>query len=234
MMGSPASEVDRDDDETRRQVTVGSFYLGKFEVTQGEYESVMGTNPSNFRGPNLPVERVSWFDAVEFCNALSWKEGLSPAYTISGSGDSRNVSWNRNANGYRLPTEAEWEYACRAGTTGPFSMGNNITTSQANYDGNYLYNRNGKGVYLRRTTAVRSFAPNPWGLYDMHGNVQEWCWDGYGAYRDGPATDLASGARRVVRGGSWDDAAWTLRSAYRLSYTARIRHQYLGFRLVRP
>ncbi|GBU28681.1 hypothetical protein R84B8_02241 [Treponema sp. R8-4-B8] len=132
-MGSPTNEPGRSSYEVQHQVTVSSFYMGKYEVTQKEYKEIMGTNPSNFKGDNLPVEQVSWYDAIEYCNKRSQKEGLTPAYTRNGY----NVTWNKNANGYRLPTEAEWEYACRAGTTTPFSTGNNVTTSQANYDGNY-------------------------------------------------------------------------------------------------
>jgi formylglycine-generating enzyme required for sulfatase activity len=161
-MGSPVNEVGRKSDEVQHYVTVSSFYMGKYLVTQKEYQEVIGTNPSSFKGDNLPVEQVSWFDVVNYCNRLSQQEGLTPAYTIN----VENVTWNQNANGYRLPTEAEWEYACRAGTTTPFSTGNNITTSQANY-------------YREKTTVVGSFSPNPWGLYDMHGNVSEWCWDWY-------------------------------------------------------
>ena len=236
-MGSPANESGRDSDEVQRQVTVSSFYMGKYEVTQKEYQEVMGTNPSNFKGDNLPVERVSWFDAVEYCNKRSQKEGLTPAYTISGSGDNRTVTWNRSANGYRLPTEAEWEYACRAGTTAPFSTGNNITTSQANYDGNYPYNNNAKGTYREKTTPVGSFQANAWGLHDMHGNVWEWCWDWYGNYSSGSQTDpigASSGSNRVWRGGSWNDSAQDVRSAYRNGITPSLRNFDLGFRLLRP
>jgi formylglycine-generating enzyme required for sulfatase activity len=232
-MGSPANEPDRDDDEVQHRVTVSSFYMGKYEVTQKEYNEVMGTNPSYFKGDNFPVEKVSWYDAVNFCNRLSQKEGLTPAYTINGE----NVTWNSNANGYRLPTEAEWEYACRAGTTTPFSTGNNITTSQANYDGNYPYNSNAKGTYREKTTAVGSFSPNPWGLYDMHGNVYEWCWDWYDAYKPDAQTDprgASSGSHRVLRGGSWYDSAQNLRSAYRYYDTPSVRGGNVGFRLVRP
>jgi formylglycine-generating enzyme required for sulfatase activity len=232
-MGSPASEANRDSDEVQHRVTVSSFYMGKYEVTQKEYAALMGTNPSNFKGDNLPVEMVTWYDAVNYCNARSRSEGLTPAYTVSGT----NVTWNRSATGYRLPTEAEWEYACRAGTTTPFSMGSNITTNQANYDGNNPYNGNAKGTYRAKTTAVGSFAPNAWGLYDMHGNVREWCWDWFGDYGTAAQTDpmgVSSGSNRVFRGGSWFSNGQYLRSAFRYGYTPSYRDIYLGFRLLRP
>ena len=248
-MGSPANEAGRDDDEIQRQVTVSSFYMEKYEVTQREYQEVMGTNHSNFKGDNLPVERVSWYDAIEYCNARSRKEGLTPAYTIDKSrSDSNNTSerdtvrWlvtrNPNANGYRLPTEAEWEYACRAGTRTPFSTGNNITTSLANYNGNYPYiGAEGMyGAYREKTAVVGSFAPNPWGLHDMHGNVVEWCWDWYGKYASGSQTDpvgASSGSERVLRGGSWYSAAQYVRSAYRHGSTPTYRSYDLGFRVAR-
>jgi formylglycine-generating enzyme required for sulfatase activity len=246
-MGSPSAEADRDDDETRHQVTVGSFYIGKYEVTQGEYASVMGNNPSNFKGDNLPVENVNWYDAVEFCNRLSLREGLMPAYRITkdrSDPDNKStddyirwqVTWNRNAEGYRLPTEAEWEYACRAGTATPFNTGSSISADIANYDGNYPYNNGSKGTYREKTLAAGSLPPNPWGLYEMHGNVWEWCWDWYGDYAVGAQTDpggAVTGAARVRRGGSWDNLAGSLRSAYRGSSTPSSRSTYLGFRLVR-
>jgi formylglycine-generating enzyme required for sulfatase activity len=233
MMGSPASEAGRGSYENQHRVTVGSFYMGRYEVTQKEYTALMGTNPSVFKGDNLPVENVSWYDAVNYCNALSRKEGLTPAYAVSGT----NVTWNRSANGYRLPTEAEWEYACRAGTTTPFSTGSNITTNQANYDGNYPYNGNAKGSYRNKTTAVGSFAANAWGLYDMHGNVREWCWDWFGDYGTAAQTDpmgAFSGSYRVSRGGSWFNGSQILRSAYRYDYTPSYSYYYFGFRLVHP
>jgi formylglycine-generating enzyme required for sulfatase activity len=231
MMGSPANEPGRENDEIQHQVTVSAFYMGKYEVTQREWCEVMGNNPSYFKGDNLPVEQVSWYDAVEYCNRRSEWEGLKPAYTIHGT----DVSWNRNANGCRLPTEAEWEYACRAGTSGPFSTGNNITTDQANYNGNYPYN-NAKGTHRKKTVAVGIFAPNAWGLYDMHGNVYEWCWDWYGDYPRGAQTDPAGpsiGASRVVRGGSWNSDARHLRSAVRYNSAPPYRYDYIGFRLTR-
>jgi formylglycine-generating enzyme required for sulfatase activity len=242
MMGSPESEAERLNNEDRHQVTVSGFLMGKYEVTQAEYQALMGNNPSNFKGDKLPVEQVSWFDAAEYCNKRSLREGLTPAYTISGSGDNRMVTWNRNAPdqrsaGYRLPTEAEWEYACRAGTTTPFSTGGNITTSQANYDGNSPYNNNAKGSYRETTTPVGSFPSNAWGLYDMHGNVEEWVWDWIGSYSSGVQTDplgASSGSYRVVRGGSWHGNGQVLRSAYRYGSTPSVRGSYLGFRLVRP
>jgi formylglycine-generating enzyme required for sulfatase activity len=246
-MGSPADEPHRFSDEIQHQVTISSFFIGKYEVTQKEYQEVMETNPSNFKGDNLPVEQVSWFDAVEFCNALSLREGLTPAYTIDrNSIDPNNkdkiatvrwlVTWNQNANGYRLPTEAEWEYACRAGTTTPFNTGNNITTENANYNGHYPYNNNARGTNRDKTTAVGSFAPNPWGLYDMHGNVWEWCWDWHGPYPKSAQTDpvgVSSGSDRVHRGGAWNNAGRFLRSAYQFFNSPSGRGNFVGFRLVR-
>jgi formylglycine-generating enzyme required for sulfatase activity len=232
LMGSPSSEAGRDNNETRHQVTVGSFYMGKYEVTQREWTAVMGNNPSSFKGDNLPVENVSWYDAVEFCNRLSQREGLTPAYTRNGD----TVTWNRNADGYRLPTEAEWEYACRAGTTTPFNTGNNISTNTANWNGNYPYSNGSKGVYREKTVAAGSFPPNAWGLYDMHGNVWEWCWDWYGAYTAGARTDpvgAVTGAARVLRGGSCYSSAVDLRSALRRYGTPSGPSGTLGFRLVR-
>ncbi|GHU22901.1 hypothetical protein FACS1894172_07710 [Spirochaetia bacterium] len=207
--------------------------MGKYEVTQKEYQEVMGTNPSNFKGNNLPVENVSWYDAIEYCNARSRKKGLTPAYSGSGA----SINWNRNANGYRLPTEAEWEYACRGGTTTPFSTGNNITTDQANYNGNYPYKGNVKGIYRQTTTPVGSFAANSWGLHDMHGNVWEWCWDWYGDYSTASQTDptgAASGSDRVLRGGGWGGFAQSLRSALRVNNTPAHRNSSYGFRVVLP
>jgi len=239
MMGSPGSETGRDSDEgPQRQVTVSSFNMGMYPVTQREYQEVMGNNHSNFRGDNLPVEMVTWFDAIEYCIWRSLREGITPAYTMTNrvptTGHpitSATVTWNRNANGYRLPTEAEWEYACRAGTTTPFNTGNNITTAQANYDGN------SPGTYRERTTTVGSFPANAWGLYDMHGNVWEWCWDWYGSYAIGAQTDptgAVSGIVRVIRGGSWGNVGAGLRSAYR-GYDGPASWSIgTGFRLVRP
>jgi formylglycine-generating enzyme required for sulfatase activity len=239
IMGSPANEVNRNNDESQRQITVTSFKMGKYTVTQAEYEAIMGTNPSRFKqdGAKLPVENVSWFDAIEFCNQLSEKEGLTPVYTITGTGNGRTVTWNRDENGYRLPTEAEWEYACRAGTTTTFYTGNNITTSQANYDGTSPYNNNPAGLYKRKTTTVGSFEANAWGLCDMNGNVWEWCWDWYGYYIMGSQTDPigpASGTYRVLRGGSWFDGGRNLRSAIRFNYYPSNRNYFFGFRVVRP
>jgi len=250
-MGSPANEPGRFDYEVQHQVTVSSFYMGKYEVTQKEYREIMGTNPSGFIGDNLPVEYVSWYDALVFCNKLSVSKGLSPAYSIGGKTNEwgtipaqsgTNATWDAvtivaNSNGYRLPTEAQWEYACRAGTTTPFSTGNNITTSQANYNGNWPYNNNARGIYREKTTNVGSFAPNAWGLYDMYGNVYEWCWDRYGDYSSGAQTDptgAVSGTGRVIRGGSWNSSAKDVRSADRYFNDPNDRSHALGFRLVRP
>jgi formylglycine-generating enzyme required for sulfatase activity len=193
---------------------------------------MMETNYSGFNGDNLPVADVSWFDAIEFCNRLSKREGLTPAYTINDT----DVTWDRSADGYRLPTEAEWEYACRAGTATPFSTGNNITTKQANYDG-YPYNNNAKGTFRNRTVEVRNFKPNSWGLYNMHGNVWEWVWDLYGEYENEAQIDpvgASSGIHRIIRGGSWLVHAEFLRSANRYNISPSFTGNAVGFRLVLP
>jgi formylglycine-generating enzyme required for sulfatase activity len=237
-MGSPANEVDRFYDEDQHQVTASSFYMGKYEVTQKEYREIMGTNPSYFKGDNLPVERVSWYDAIEYCNARSLKEGLTPAYTIDKSQKDPNnkndrdtvkwiVTWNRNANGYRLPTEAEWEYACRAGTTTAYNTGANRSINSGWYEEN-------SGD---RTHPVGQKPANAWGLYDMDGNVHEWCWDWYGKYPSESQTNpmgASSGSGRVPRGGSWFAPAEDSRSAERSNTLPISRHEFLGFRLVRP
>jgi formylglycine-generating enzyme required for sulfatase activity len=229
-MGSPESEQERVRDEKPHQVEVRDFVMGKYEVTQGEYRQLMGVNPSYFKGDTLPVEQVSWFDAIAYCNALSLREGLAPAYTVNGD----TVSWDRTAGGYRLPTEAEWEYACRAGTTTAFNTGNIITTDQANFNGDIPYADNPRGQGRERTTAAGDFPPNPWGLCDMHGNVYEGCWDWYGEYPDNTeAGGAGAGATRVVRGGSWRGSAFWVRSAFRDSYKPSARSEILGFRVAR-
>ena len=189
LMGSPETENWRINDETQHEVTVSGFWMSPYEVTQAEYEHLTGVNPSSFLGESLPVESVSWLDAVRLCNAKSAEAGLTPAYVIDGE----TVTWDRSADGYRLPTEAEWEYACRAGTTTPFNTIHATGPEEANYYGHYPYEieenyfddsvlETRPGRYRQTTVEVDAFAPNPWGLYNMHGNVNEWCWDLYGAY----------------------------------------------------
>lgn len=242
-MGSPESEAWRSADEMQHTVTVSDFYMSKYELTQEEYEEIMGNNPSNFSGENLPAENVSWLDAVAFCNARSEKEGLTPVYTIDG----QNVAWDRSANGYRLPTEAEWEYACRSGTTTPFYMENSPSAEEANYYGHYPYEIEDNyfsqgnlqvqpGEYRQTTVAVGSFSENLYGLYDMHGNVGEWVWDYYGEYPIEEQTDpvgAESGTLRVYRGGGWNDFAKNMRSAYRATLEQNKGSFNIGIRLAR-
>jgi formylglycine-generating enzyme required for sulfatase activity len=214
------------------------FYIGETEVTQSEWKQVMGANPSRFKGDALPVESISWYDAIEYCIKRSELEGLTPAYTRHGN----TVTWNRSADGYRLPTEAEWEYAARAGTQEPFSTGGNITTDQANYNGYYPYSGE-KGLYRAQTTPVKTFEPNLWGLFDVHGNVWEWCWDWHGFYPQNTQvilidpTNNKSASYRVYRGGSWISSGANVRSANRSNkgeYTPSAHNSYIGFRLVLP
>lgn len=171
-MGSPEDEPWRSEDEIQHTVTVSDFYMSCYEVTQEEYESVSGRNPSNFSGEDLPVENVSWLDAVAYCNARSEQEGLTPVYNIDG----QQVNWDRSAEGYRLPTEAEWEYACRAGTETPFYIEASPSAEEANYYGHYPYMIEDNyfsqgnlsvrhGEYRQTTVAVGSFEPNSFGLY---------------------------------------------------------------------
>ena len=242
-MGSPESELWREPDETLHRVRVDSFYISRYEVTQAEYEEITGENPSSFSGPGLPVEGVSWYDALSFCNALSRRENRQPVYRISG----RQVLWDRGADGYRLPTEAEWEYACRAGTSTPFNKGDSVAAEEVNYFGYYPYTvedhyfdryemETPPGIYREKTVPVDSFEPNSWGLYQMHGNVSEWCFDSYGNYDGVTAVNPsgpAEGFLRLTRGGGWNDFAKHLRSAYRAATPPDDRFYSRGFRIVR-
>jgi formylglycine-generating enzyme required for sulfatase activity len=229
LMGSPETEPGRNstDEGPQHQVTVSSFLIAKYPVTQPEYEEIMGVNPSHHKGENNPVEQVTWLNAVDYCNKRSIAEGLIPVYTINGN----SVTWNREANGYRLPTESEWEYACRAGTQTPYYTGDKL-------DDAAWYRENTRDpVSLNRSPfPVGLKQPNSFGLYDMHGNVLEWCWDFFGYYTPeakvnptGPAT----GNWRVYRGGCWDYEARTCRSAYRYRQHVNFRFFYNGFRVAR-
>jgi formylglycine-generating enzyme required for sulfatase activity len=217
LMGSPENEVERFSDESpQHEVTVPGFFIGKYQLTQLQYQTIMGTNPSYFKGDNRPVEGVCWEDAVKFCQKLN----------------------HRTLGNYRLPSEAEWEYACRAGTKTPFHFGDNVTTDLVNYNGNYPYPSAPKGKYREQTTDVGIFPPNAFGLYDMHGNVWEWCEDErHENYINAP-TDGSSWQSRislgqkVLRGGCWHDYARYCRSACRLKSPCCSRNYFYGFRVV--
>jgi len=221
-MGSPAGEEGRNDDEKRHTVRITQgFSLGTTEVTQSLYEAVMGDNPSKFRTARYPVEQVSWHDAVKLCNRLSEQEGLEPVYRISGT----TVTWDRSADGYRLPTEAEWEYAARGGEAHVYSGSADIGDV-----GWYGINSG------RRPREVGKKRANGWGLYDMTGNVWEWVWDKYGDYPSGSVTDpvgSSAGYRRIYRGGSWSIQPKFARVAHRAKDDAVFQDSDLGFRLAR-
>jgi uncharacterized protein (TIGR02996 family) len=196
-MGNPPNEEWHRDEETQHQVTLTKgFWMGVYPVTQAQWQAVTGNNPGHFKGDDRPVENVSWEDCQAFCEQLSKRDGTR----------------------HQSPTESQWEYACRAGTTTPFYFGRTISTDQANYNGNHTYGKGKKGVYRQQTTPVRSFPPNAWGLFDMHGNVYEWCQDWYGPYPNGDLKDPKgenSGEARVLRGGSWFNGPAVCRAACR-------------------
>ncbi|MCY7408529.1 MAG: formylglycine-generating enzyme family protein, partial [Alkalinema sp. CAN_BIN05] len=227
-MGSPEDEPERNNNEgPQHLVRVPDFFMGKYQVTQAQWRSVsnypqenikLNSNPSNFKGDDLPVEQVSWDECVEFCMRLSTRTGRH----------------------YRLPSESEWEYACRGGTETPFAFGKTLTTELANYDGNYSYANGPKGEYLNKTTSVGQFVANTFGLYDMHGNIYEWCEDHWHrnyekAPDDGSAWLKNTSKRdsaRVLRGGSWIFVPGRCRSAFRNFNVAGTRNDFIGFRVV--
>ena len=234
-MGSPTNEALRYPSETQHLVTISrGFWMGKYLVTQRDYLAVVGSNPGYFTPSNgyaldlnRPVEQLHWNDATNYCALLTARElaaGRIPTNYV-----------------YRLPTESEWEYACRAGTTTAFYLGSGLSSGQANFWGRYEYDAsagqiiNSSGIYLQTTTPVGSYAPNGWGLYDMIGNVWEWCQDWYAPYPTGPVTDPqgpALGSNRLARGGDWGGWARFCRSAQRSGDVASPSSRKIGFRVV--
>jgi formylglycine-generating enzyme required for sulfatase activity len=240
LMGSPKSEEGRNDDEIQGRVTLSPFYMGAKEVTFAEYdqfcEATKRKKPADEgwgRG-NRPVVNITWADAVEYCNWLSVNEGLTPCYNLE---KKTPVTCDFAADGYRLPTEAEWEYACRAGTDTPFCYGTETVRDSMN----------STLTDLGMTMETGGFDPNPWGLYDMHGNVREWCWDVYGSYLPGKQTDpkgppaekpgalsrVYSGSEHLLRGGGWDSDPEYCRSAFREAAEEGEYDTDIGFRIVR-
>ncbi|MFD8022379.1 formylglycine-generating enzyme family protein [Streptomyces lavendulae] len=210
MISIPGGRVTLSDRRTRQswQVALEPCRLSALPVTQGLYAQVTGLRPSTVHGDRLPVEGVSWWDAVRFCNALSLREGLAPAYRLDGE----SAAWDPSADGYRLPTEAEWEHACRAGTDGPrYGPLDDIAWYRGNSDGT-----------LREAGAK---LPNAWGLHDMLGNVWDWCWDVY--------DPEVYGTYRVLRGGGWFDEHWSCRASARRRSHPTFRVDDVGFRLAR-
>lgn len=253
-MGAPPTERGRQAEEALHPARITQpFFLGKFEVIQAEYEKVVKARPSWFhdaadktRGMDtsrFPVERVTWFDAIAFCNALSERDGYPPYYKVT---DAKNVDGSiRTAtvailggNGYRLPTETEWEYACRAHTTTAYSFGPGLTERQANANFVRSISYATTTVALGRTAKVGSYPPNAWGLHEMHGNVAEWCWDWRqpDGYAKAPLEDShgpAEGLHRVLRGGSWLINIDNCRSASRFWQAPGEASYFVGFRVAR-
>jgi formylglycine-generating enzyme required for sulfatase activity len=215
-MGATRGEEGASESEyPQREVTVSEFWMGKYVITQAQWQAVLLTaNPSlplELTAPNRPIENVFWTDAVEFCQLLSQHTGRA----------------------YRLPSGAQWEYACRSGTTTPFYFGETITPELANYNGNYAYSQGPRGQYRQQTTEVGSFPPNPFGLHDMHGNVWEWCLDDWhNFYQGSDSVRRLSGQKKSLRGGSWSYLPTNCRSAYRLNYPFHNRIDDIGFRVV--
>jgi formylglycine-generating enzyme required for sulfatase activity len=216
-MGSPMDELKRDDDEGQHRIKLTKpFYMGKFEVTQLQYREIMSENPSKFGGDNLPVENVSWYEAARFLKKLSDKTGKK----------------------FRLPTEAEWEYACRAGTKTAFNTGTTIDSDFANYEATTPYADGIIGKDLKCTSKVGSYPPNAFGLYDMHGNVWEWCSDFYDSeyYKVTPTVDpqgpQVNKGDKVMRGGAWNERPNKCRSADRNNRGPKTNQPIIGFRVV--
>ncbi|MCL2720585.1 MAG: formylglycine-generating enzyme family protein [Treponema sp.] len=237
IMGSPEFEAGRVSDEgPQHQVSLNSLYMSIYPVTQKEYQDIIGINPSIQKGENFPVTNVNWFNAIYYCNKLSEKDGLIPVYFLNENMFKIDVKWDKDNNGYRLPTEAEWEYACRAGTSTPFYTGNSISSDEANFNGSIQNNKNETGIFREKITSVGSFPSNAWGLHDMHGNVWEWCWDKYGDYSNIEQVDPTGkkiGFTRVRRGGSYNNEKKILRAAYRNYYSPSDMCGDTGFRIVR-
>ena len=253
LMGSPAGEAGRESDETQHEVRLTArFEIGATEVTQVLYDEIVGDNPSRYEGREQPVEQVSWCDAVAFCNRLSRREDLAEAYELPrgfGSGMDRDACNARagdvglvaDSPGYRLPTEAQWEYAARAGTTDRFSWGD--SPAEAVVKLYAWYDRNAEDTYWTEPHAksegaqqVAKLGANAWGLHDTAGNVWEWCWDRHGDHPSSAVTDPTGpdrGADRVLRGGSWYSASDSLRAAHRRGAEPGHSNSRVGFRVVR-
>jgi formylglycine-generating enzyme required for sulfatase activity len=215
------------DKERIHEVTVESFYIAETEVTQALWKAVMGDNPSYFPGDDRPVETVTWFDAVRFCNALSERERLTPAYLIEGD----SVAWNRAANGYRLPSEAEWEYAARGGPRGGAGPLDRVYYAGGENAADLGWYDKNSG---RASKPVKSKGPNELGIYDMSGNVWEWCWDWYGPYPYDPAVEREDFRKeRVLRGGAWFTPVNLLRVTNRYWNGPSFKVNSVGFRLAR-
>jgi formylglycine-generating enzyme required for sulfatase activity len=237
-MGSD-SRSSFDDEKPVHTVTVSSFSMSKYPVTQREWREVMGTTVRQQRdkadrsysmggeGDNYPMYYVSWHEAVEYCNRRSQKEGLAPVYSVTGD----SITFDRSANGYRLPTEAEWEYAAKGGRNQPYPAFEYSGSNRADEVAWYKDNSGGG------THPVGKKAPNALGLYDMSGNVWEWCWDWHGSYSSASQADpvgASSGHYRVKRGGGWYLSVQHVRSASRSYSAPSSRFIYIGFRILRP